>query len=175
MGEESFQYGGGYRDFRGGMIGLGTEKPTVPSGSLKDKIGKGSNLGSRESSQGGSGVTGEKKALEGSLEEPTTLHDLGNASGSVVKMRTEPSSLSSNFSVPLDTSTVLTEVMQWEKGLDQDVRKTLPKVIPFLTPSCSNPPVVTDSSGLKDEIPLGFKGQCRRSDLVTKELNTIEG
>lgn len=195
MGEESFQYGawlrgeptrrftkepknhggGGYWDFRGRAIGLGTKKPTVPSGSLKEKIGKGLVLGSRGTSQGGSGATGEKKALEVSLEKPATLHDLGKASGSVVKMRTETSTLSANFSDPLDTSIVLTEVMQWEKGLDQDMRKAHPKVIPFPTPSCSHPPAVTNSSRLKDEILPGFKGQCRRCDLVTKELNTIEG
>ena len=65
MREESFQYGawprgeptrrftkepenhggGGYRDFRGGATGIGTEKPTDPSSSLKEKIGKGLNLG----------------------------------------------------------------------------------------------------------------------------------
>ena len=34
---------------------------------------------------------------------------------------------------------------------------------------------MTDSSGLKDEIPPSFEGQCRRCDHVTKELNTSEG
>jgi len=34
---------------------------------------------------------------------------------------------------------------------------------------------VSDSSGLKDRIPPGFEGQCRRCDHVTKKLNTTEG
>ena len=111
MGEESFQYGawlrgeparrftkepknhggGGYRDFRGRATRLGMEKPTVPSGSLKEKIGKGPNLRSGGFSQGGSNATGEEKAFKATLEKPVTLHDLGKASGSVVKMRTETS------------------------------------------------------------------------------------
>jgi len=178
MREQSFQYGAwlrgepnrrftkdpenhggdGYRDFKGGATGIGTKKPTDPSSSLKEKIGKGLNLGFGGSSQGGSGVTGEEKALEATLEKPATLHDLGKDSGSVVKMRIETSSLSTNFLDPLDTSTMLTEVRQQDKGLDQDVRKAHPKVIPSLTPSCTNPPAVTDSSGLKDEISPGFEG-----------------
>ena len=103
-------------------------------------------------------MTGEEKALEATLEKPATLHDLDKDGESVVKMRIETSSLSTNFSDPLDTSTVLTEVRQQEKGLDQDVRKAHPKVIPSLMPSCTNPPAMTDSSGLKDEISPGFEG-----------------